>query len=170
MRRQRKDRGLLRLLQAQRPDRTSGVMIPVQNEQHLMLSHEVTEAVKKGKFHIWSISTIDEGIEILDRSPGRNARQERRLPEGKRTRRVQAALEDWLERSYRYKKVISDRIDPPKKKESGEKIRRGSRAGAGRKRGRVMGAGTTLRKFSTSSKGSTQRGETRERLLLRGAA
>ena len=34
---------------------------------------------------------------------------------------MQAALEDWLERSYRYKKVISDRIDPPKKKRTSKK-------------------------------------------------
>ncbi|MDO4953318.1 MAG: ATP-binding protein, partial [Synergistaceae bacterium] len=37
---------------------TQGVMIPYQNEQHLMLDHEVVDAVKKGKFHIWSVKTI----------------------------------------------------------------------------------------------------------------
>ena len=36
-----------------------------------MLSHEVIEAVKKGKFHIWSVKTIDEGIEsLIDVSAG----------------------------------------------------------------------------------------------------
>lgn len=30
-----------------------------------MLEHSVVEAVKKGKFHIWSIGHISEGIEIL---------------------------------------------------------------------------------------------------------
>ena len=61
-------------------------MIPVQNEQHLMLSHEVTEAVKKGKFHIWSISTIDEGIEILTGVPAGTPDKSGRLSEGERTR------------------------------------------------------------------------------------
>jgi lon-related putative ATP-dependent protease len=42
-----------------------GVMIPVSNIKHLMIKDEVVEAVKKGKFHIWPVSTIDEGIEIL---------------------------------------------------------------------------------------------------------
>jgi predicted ATP-dependent protease len=42
-----------------------GVMIPQTNERHLMLSDEVVAAVKKGKFHLWSVATIDQGIEIL---------------------------------------------------------------------------------------------------------
>jgi len=42
-----------------------GVMIPSENVRHLMLKDEVVDAVKKGKFHIWSVETIDEGIELL---------------------------------------------------------------------------------------------------------
>jgi lon-related putative ATP-dependent protease len=42
-----------------------GVMIPQSNIQNLMLKEEVVEAVKTGKFHIYSAKTIDEGIEIL---------------------------------------------------------------------------------------------------------
>jgi predicted ATP-dependent protease len=42
-----------------------GVIIPRSNEKHLMLNDEVTAAVRDGKFHIWSVATIDQGIEIL---------------------------------------------------------------------------------------------------------
>jgi predicted ATP-dependent protease len=42
-----------------------GVMIPTKNLENLMLRDDVIEAVKKGKFHIWAVSTIDEGIEVL---------------------------------------------------------------------------------------------------------
>ena len=42
-----------------------GVMIPASNMRHLMLSDEVIGAVKEGKFSIWSVEDIDEGIEIL---------------------------------------------------------------------------------------------------------
>jgi predicted ATP-dependent protease len=42
-----------------------GVMIPKTNERHLMLNDEVIEAVAAGRFHIWSVETIEEGIEIL---------------------------------------------------------------------------------------------------------
>ncbi len=44
---------------------TQGVMIPVQNERHLMLRRDIAEAVRKGKFHIYSVKSIDEGIELL---------------------------------------------------------------------------------------------------------
>jgi lon-related putative ATP-dependent protease len=42
-----------------------GVIIPESNTKNLMLSDEVIEAVGKKKFHIWSVGSIDEGIEIL---------------------------------------------------------------------------------------------------------
>ncbi len=42
-----------------------GVLIPESNVQHLMLKEEVVEAVREGKFHIWSVKNVDEGIEIL---------------------------------------------------------------------------------------------------------
>ena len=42
-----------------------GVMIPKTNERHLMLNDEIIEAVAAGRFHIWSVETIEQGIEIL---------------------------------------------------------------------------------------------------------
>jgi len=46
-----------------------GVMIPRENIQNLNLSDEVVEAVKNKKFHIYAVSTIDEGIEVLTGVP-----------------------------------------------------------------------------------------------------
>jgi len=42
-----------------------GVIIPKQNVNDLMLKEEVINAVKEGKFHIYAVETIEEGIEIL---------------------------------------------------------------------------------------------------------
>ncbi len=42
-----------------------GVMVPHLNIGDLMLRKEVVEAVKEGKFHIYAVKTIDQGIEIL---------------------------------------------------------------------------------------------------------
>ena len=42
-----------------------GVMIPASNEQNLMLKEEIVEAVQQNKFHIYSVKSIDEGIEVL---------------------------------------------------------------------------------------------------------
>jgi len=44
---------------------TQGVMIPHQNAQNLMLRSDVVAAVKDGKFHVYPVKSIDEGIEIL---------------------------------------------------------------------------------------------------------
>jgi predicted ATP-dependent protease len=54
-----------------------GVLLPASNVANLMLKEEVVEAIKEGKFHLWPVSTIDEGIEVLT---GVNAGT--RLPEG----------------------------------------------------------------------------------------
>ncbi|MGL5641982.1 MAG: hypothetical protein ACRDDM_06915, partial [Paraclostridium sp.] len=42
-----------------------GVMMPIQNVKNLMLKDEVVEAVKQGKFSIYAISTIEEGLGVL---------------------------------------------------------------------------------------------------------
>ena len=42
-----------------------GVLIPASNVKNLMLKEEVVEAVAAGKFHLYSVKTIDEGIEVL---------------------------------------------------------------------------------------------------------
>jgi len=46
-----------------------GVIIPFQNKKDLMLKKEVVDAVKDGKFHIYAIKTINEGLEILTGRP-----------------------------------------------------------------------------------------------------
>ena len=50
-------------------DGSHGVIIPKQNIKNLSLSDEIIEAVKSGLFHVYAISTIDEGIEILTGVP-----------------------------------------------------------------------------------------------------
>lgn len=42
-----------------------GVIIPYSNQKNLMLKQEVVDKVKQGKFHIWPVTNIEEGIELL---------------------------------------------------------------------------------------------------------
>ncbi|MBN1883998.1 MAG: AAA family ATPase [Candidatus Krumholzibacteriota bacterium] len=44
---------------------TEGVVIPAQNAPDLMLDEAVVDAVRKGRFHVWPVRSVDEGIEIL---------------------------------------------------------------------------------------------------------
>jgi len=58
------------------PANNQGVMIPQSNVKDLMLRKDVVEAVKKGRFHVYPVKTIDEGIEILTgkKAGARNAK------------------------------------------------------------------------------------------------
>ena len=47
---------------------TQGVMIPQSNVEDLMLREDVLDAVAAGKFHIWPVAKVEQGIEILTRS------------------------------------------------------------------------------------------------------
>jgi predicted ATP-dependent protease len=49
--------------------RGQGVIIPRQNVKNLMLKREIVDAVRDGEFHIWAVSHVDEGCEILTGVP-----------------------------------------------------------------------------------------------------
>ena len=63
-------------------DGSHGVMIPIQNVNNLQLSDDVVDAVKDKKFHIYAISTIDEGIEILTGVPAGKKDKDGNFPAG----------------------------------------------------------------------------------------
>ncbi len=63
-------------------DGSHGVMIPVQNTDNLHLSDEIINAVKDKKFHIYSISTIEEGIEVLTGVPAGKKDKDGHFPAG----------------------------------------------------------------------------------------
>jgi lon-related putative ATP-dependent protease len=86
--------GFFDLCQARGLTGEQGVLVPASNVQHLMLRADVIEAVAAGRFHVYPVATIDQGIERLtgiaagERGPGGayppgsiNARVERRLAE-----------------------------------------------------------------------------------------
>ncbi len=74
-----------------------GVIIPIQNVRNLHLSDKIIEAVKKGKFHIYAISTIDEGIEILTGVPAGVKDKNGKFPYGTVNHLVQEKLKKYAE-------------------------------------------------------------------------
>src|SRR5205823_5580317 len=44
---------------------TQGVMIPEANVEDLMLREDVLDAVASGKFHVWPVAKVEQGIELL---------------------------------------------------------------------------------------------------------
>jgi lon-related putative ATP-dependent protease len=85
-----------------------GVLIPKANVKNLMLKKDVIDAVKKGKFHIYQVSTIEEGIEILTDVPAGTPDKEGYFPQGTVYGKVQEKLKKYLEQSFKLKKQFED--------------------------------------------------------------
>jgi len=75
-----------------------GVMIPKKNVGDLMLRKDVVEAVKKKKFHIWSVETINQGIEILTDKPAGKKDKKGNYPEGTIHYLANQKLQEFAER------------------------------------------------------------------------
>jgi predicted ATP-dependent protease len=71
-----------------------GVVIPRQNVRNLMLREEVIEAVKQGKFHIYAVSNVDEGIEILTGVEAGEKKEDGTYPEGSINYRADKKLKE----------------------------------------------------------------------------
>ncbi len=74
-----------------------GVLIPASNVKHLMLRDDVVEACKQGKFHIYPVTTVDEGIALLTGFPAGKRDAEGRFPEGSLNRHVEQRLTQMAE-------------------------------------------------------------------------
>ncbi|MBC7098673.1 AAA family ATPase [Candidatus Bipolaricaulota bacterium] len=74
-----------------------GVIIPEGNVDDLMLPEEVLEAVREGRFHIWAVGTVEEGIQILSGMPAGTPDEEGNYPEGTLFHLVQRRLEELRE-------------------------------------------------------------------------
>jgi len=61
---------------------SQGVIIPVSNVKHLMLRDEIVGAVQEGIFHIYAVSTIDEGIALLTGKEVGEKMEDGMYPEG----------------------------------------------------------------------------------------
>jgi lon-related putative ATP-dependent protease len=59
-----------------------GVLIPEANVKDLMLKSEVVEAVREGRFHIWSVASIEQGIELLTGKKAGERKKDGTYPKG----------------------------------------------------------------------------------------
>jgi lon-related putative ATP-dependent protease len=75
-----------------------GVLIPAANVVHLMLNDEVVQAVREGRFHVWAVRTIDEGVELLTGRPAGVREADGGYPEGSVHRLVAGRLRSYAER------------------------------------------------------------------------
>jgi len=102
-----------------------GVMIPYSNVKDLMLRDEVIDAVKAGKFHIWAVKTIDEGIEILTGVKGGDRGKNGAYPKNTINALVDEKLKSLADQLVAYgkddKKKATAKKKPAKKKTPAKK-------------------------------------------------
>ena len=79
-----------------------GVMIPSANVKNLMLKQEVVETVRQNLFHVYPVSTISEGIEILTGMPAGTIDSNGIYPETTVYGRVQKKLLKFLKQSMAF--------------------------------------------------------------------
>ncbi|MDA8169708.1 MAG: AAA family ATPase [Nitrospiraceae bacterium] len=78
-------------------DGSHGVIIPARNVKNLMLKKEVVEAIRAGTFSIYSISRVEEGVEILMGMQAGEAGPDGRYPEGTLNYLIMKRLEEIAE-------------------------------------------------------------------------
>lgn len=79
-----------------------GVLIPATNADHLMLREDVVEAARAGRFHIYPVETIDQGIEILTGIPAGERDAKGEYPHGTINRMVAARLASFTRKTRRH--------------------------------------------------------------------
>jgi predicted ATP-dependent protease len=87
---------------------TQGVLIPTSNVRHLVLRNDVVQAVRAGKFHIYSVETIDQGIGLLTGAPAGEADAEGNYPAGTVNYLVQKRLLEMAEEKASEHKANDD--------------------------------------------------------------
>ena len=74
-----------------------GCMIPYSNVQNLMLKEELVTDIKEGRFHIWPVKTIDQGVEVLTGIDAGKFQPNGSYPEGTIHQIVQDRLDEMAE-------------------------------------------------------------------------
>ena len=90
-----------------------GVVLPAANVRNLVLDREVLDAVAAGTFHIYGVSSIDEGLELLTGLPAGEADAEGNYPADTVAYKVKAAIADMSERMRAHQRgdVIHQRVE-----------------------------------------------------------
>jgi lon-related putative ATP-dependent protease len=84
-------------------DGTQGVIIPRKNVHNLMLKKDVVDAVRDGKFSIYPIDRVEEGLEIFTDMPAGEMKEDGTFPEGTMHYLVMKRLEE-ITASFKEKK------------------------------------------------------------------
>ncbi|TKJ33403.1 ATP-dependent protease [bacterium (candidate division B38) B3_B38] len=96
-------------------DGNHGVVIPESNVKNLMLKEEVVEAIKEGKFHIYPVKSIDQGIEILTGMKAGKKKEDGTYDKGTLNYLVNERLRE-LAKKLKEFGIREEEVSPPKGK------------------------------------------------------
>src|SRR5690606_3581212 len=88
--------------------RRQGVIIPAANVSHLMLRHDILDAGSAGQFHIYAISEVDQGLELLMKTAVGNKDEAGRFPSESINGKVVDRVEELIRLHSRYGKNNGD--------------------------------------------------------------
>ena len=84
-------------------DGEQGVIIPASNSRHLMLSEDVCKAVEDGKFSVYTVETIDDGIELLTGITAGQKDEDGKFPADSINYLVQSKLTEYATKMHDYR-------------------------------------------------------------------
>ena len=108
----RKIEGFFDICKHKRLTGQQGVIIPAKNTRELMLRKDVVEAVKGGKFHVYPIKTIEQGIEILTGMRAGKRRKDGTYSKDTLFRLVDDRLKDLAEKARTFAKDKPAALEP----------------------------------------------------------
>ncbi len=85
--------GFFELCNARRLTGSQGVMLPSSNVEDLMLDPQIVQAVRKKKFHLWAVDTIDQGFALLTGLPAGTLRKDGSWTPGSAMAAVKSSLD-----------------------------------------------------------------------------
>ena len=88
-----------------------GVLIPAANVKHLMLRDDVVAAVEAGRFHVFAVETIDEGIAWLTGMPAGEPGDDGSYSAATVNGRVQRRLQDLADKREALGEAMRRRTD-----------------------------------------------------------
>jgi predicted ATP-dependent protease len=91
-----------------------GVLVPQANVRHLMLREDVVAAVRAESFHVYAVSTVDEGLTVLSRREAGEPRADGSYPEGSFNEAVRQALIQNVERLKAMRNAPALAAPPPR--------------------------------------------------------
>ena len=117
----KKIEGFFEVCKIKKVNGAPGVIIPESNVKNLMLKPEVVRAVTDGKFRIFSVSHVDEALEILTGIPAGKRTPEGKWEEGSLNARVDARVRKMSEELARLSRPTPGKEEGPKEENKNPK-------------------------------------------------